>query len=74
MARKVVYRTLPLVRIHHGEAVRQSYSAWRLCSVQGAKVNMHWFLAFPIICVVVAAFMWRFQRHLEKLTGPWISD
>jgi hypothetical protein len=41
---------------------------------KGAEVVMMWFLALPIICLAVAAFMWRFERHLEELTGPWISD
>ena len=35
---------------------------------------MVWFIAFPIICAAVAIFMWRLERHLEELTGPWISD
>jgi len=35
---------------------------------------MVWFLALPIICIAAAAFMWRFERHLEELTGPWIPD
>jgi hypothetical protein len=35
---------------------------------------MVWFFMFPIICAAVAIFMWRFERYLEKLTGPWISD
>jgi len=38
------------------------------------EVIMVWFLALPIICVAAAAFMWRFERHLEELTGPWIPD
>jgi hypothetical protein len=36
---------------------------------------MIWLLAFPIICAAAAAiFIWRFERYLEKLTGPWIPD
>jgi hypothetical protein len=35
---------------------------------------MVWLLAIPIICLTAAVFMWRFERHLEQLTGPWISD
>jgi hypothetical protein len=45
-----------------------------LFSCEEQDVNMLWFLAFPIICLALAAFMWRFERHLHKLTGPWISD
>jgi hypothetical protein len=39
-----------------------------------AEVSMLWFLALAIICVALAVFMWRFERHLGKQTGPWISD
>jgi hypothetical protein len=35
---------------------------------------MFWFLAFAITCIALATVMWRFERHLEKLTGPWILD
>jgi hypothetical protein len=35
---------------------------------------MVWLLALPITCLAVAVFMWRFERYLEQLTGPWISD
>jgi hypothetical protein len=37
------------------------------------RVVMIWFLVLPIICLALATFMWRFERHLERLTGPWIS-
>jgi hypothetical protein len=45
-----------------------------LFSFEGHEVIMVWFLALLIICVAAAAFMWRFERHLVDLTGPWISD
>ncbi len=35
---------------------------------------MVWLLAFAIICIALAAVMGRFERHLEKLAGPWILD
>jgi hypothetical protein len=35
---------------------------------------MSWLVAFPIICVAGVLFMRRFERHLEELTGPWISE
>ena len=57
-----------------GKAVRRSYSAWRLCFLEAHEVIMVWFFMFPIICAAVAIFMWRFERHLDELTGPWISD
>jgi hypothetical protein len=67
------HRTLPGRTL--GKAVRRSYSAWRLCfPFEEREVIMVWFLALPIICVAAAAFMWRFERHLEELTGPWIPD
>jgi hypothetical protein len=33
-----------------------------------------WLITFPIVFAAVAIFMWRFQRYLEKLTGPWFPD
>jgi hypothetical protein len=35
---------------------------------------MLWLIAFPIIFATCVIFMRRFERHLENLTGPWISD
>jgi hypothetical protein len=32
------------------------------------------FIALLIICAVAAIFLRQFEQHLEKLTGPWISD
>jgi hypothetical protein len=32
-----------------------------------------WFIALPIISAVAAIFLWRFEQHLKKLTGPWIQ-
>jgi hypothetical protein len=45
---------------------RRRVSSW--------AVIMLWLIAFPIICAAGFIFMRRFERHLEKLTGPWISD
>jgi hypothetical protein len=44
-----------------------------LFDFEGHEVIMVWFLALPIICIAAAVFMRRFERHLENLTGPWIS-
>ena len=30
-----------------------------------------WLIA--LICAVAAIFLWRFEQHLQKLTGPWIQ-
>ncbi|SDJ65612.1 hypothetical protein SAMN05444171_1100 [Bradyrhizobium lablabi] len=35
---------------------------------------MFWLMAFVITSVVLATVMWRFERHLEKLSGPWILE
>jgi hypothetical protein len=33
-----------------------------------------WFVIVPFIFAAAGIFMWRFERYLEKLTGPWISN
>jgi hypothetical protein len=33
-----------------------------------------WFVIVTTICAAIGIFMWRFDRYLEKLTGPWISN
>jgi hypothetical protein len=39
--------------------------------LQRGILRVNWFVVFPIIFAAVALFMWRLQRHLEKMTGPW---
>jgi hypothetical protein len=43
-----------------------------LFSFQECDTIMVWLLALPIICLAAAVFMWRFERYLGQLTGPWI--
>jgi hypothetical protein len=42
--------------------------------LHSSDIDMIWLLALPIICLAAAVFMWRFERYLEQLSGPWISD
>jgi hypothetical protein len=35
-------------------------------------LRMVWFLTLPLICAAAAIFIWRFEKHLEELTGPWL--
>jgi hypothetical protein len=42
--------------------------------IEECGIKMVWLLALPIICLAAAVFLWRFERHLEQLVGPWISD
>jgi hypothetical protein len=35
---------------------------------------MMWVFIFPVIAVATAAFLKRFERHLDDRTGPWIRQ
>jgi hypothetical protein len=50
------------------------HSACGFGSSRGLAIIVVWFLALPIIWLAAAVFMWSFERHLKKLTGPWILD
>jgi hypothetical protein len=35
---------------------------------------MYWLLVLPVIGLLIAGFLWGYKRHLDILTGPWISE
>jgi hypothetical protein len=34
---------------------------------------MIWLLVFLTVCACAAIFVWSYKRHLDVLTGPWIT-
>jgi hypothetical protein len=42
--------------------------------VSNWAVIMVWFITFALICAAGAIFLWRFEKYLEELTGPWIWE
>jgi hypothetical protein len=35
---------------------------------------MVWSITFALISAAGAIFLWRFEKYLEKLSGPWIAE
>ena len=51
-----------------------SRKLWCRADLRLWSVRMTWLIVLLVIWAAIATFMLRYQRHLDALTGPWITD